>query len=169
MRKFLVNLTLNYYTIYRTTFVLALNDVENISFFENIVIVRVSYNRVHSVLHPHIQTVSWQGSAATFNIECLSHYLSTHFKPLCTNMYHIGLSDGAMLSYALRVKIYGATYIISDVLWYPTTIIWLWNFWFFDPSTSMFWFCTTLVSKQLRVTSVWETYTTCRCFKVVGI
>ncbi len=31
------------------------------------------------------------------------------------NMYHIGLSDGAVLHYALRLKIYGATTVFMYI------------------------------------------------------
>ncbi len=46
-----------------------------------------------------------------FNIESLSHTLSTRFEPLYTNMYHIDLSDGAVSCYVPRLEIYGAIYV----------------------------------------------------------
>ncbi len=48
-----------------------------------------------------------------FNIEGLSHTLLTHFEPLYMNMYHIGPLDGTVSRYTLRLKIYGATSILT--------------------------------------------------------
>ncbi len=47
----------------------------------------------------------WAISCTLFNIESLSYTLSTHFEALYMNKYHIGLSDGAMLRYMLRLEI----------------------------------------------------------------
>ncbi len=48
-----------------------------------------------------------------FNVESLFHVLITCFELLYTNMYHIGLLDGAVLHYAFRLEIYGATSVYS--------------------------------------------------------
>ncbi len=50
-----------------------------------------------------------------FNAESLSHAFSTHFEPLYTNIYHVGPSDGAVLRYVLRLKIYGATSVFTKL------------------------------------------------------
>ncbi len=44
-----------------------------------------------------------------FNVESLPHTLSTCFEPLYANMYHIGLSDGAVSHCTLWLEISGAT------------------------------------------------------------
>ncbi len=49
-----------------------------------------------------------------FIIESSFRVLSTRFEPLYMNMYHIGLSDGAVSPYALRLKIYGATFVVKQ-------------------------------------------------------
>ncbi len=36
------------------------------------------------------------------------------FEAVYTNVYHIGPSDGAMSRYALRLEIYGATYVYRE-------------------------------------------------------
>ncbi len=51
----------------------------------------------------------WAVSRILFNIESLSHTLSTHFEPLNKSMYHVGLSDGTVSHSAVRLKIYGTT------------------------------------------------------------
>ncbi len=48
-------------------------------------------------------------SRTVFNVESLYRTVSTHFEPLYTSMYHIGLSDGAVSHYTLKFEIYGAT------------------------------------------------------------
>ncbi len=93
------------HTIHNTTFVLTLNDTENIPLSENIVVVSVLFTTFPH-FHPKIQIVDWQGSATRrwqyepygtlFNVESLSCVLSTRFEPIYTNVYHIGKLDGTV-------------------------------------------------------------------------
>ncbi len=63
-----------------------------------------------------------------FNIEKLSCALSTRFEPLYTNMYHIDPSDGAVLRYALTLKIYGVTSVYrSQMSLHEVLIRIMWN------------------------------------------
>ncbi len=110
-------------TIHRTTFVLALNNAENIHPSENIVIACVSFT---SVPPPPSKDNSWLTgvshqtltiraiSCTLFYVESLSCTLSTCFELLYMNMYHIGLSDGTVSHYMLRLKIYWAPLYLRE-------------------------------------------------------
>ncbi len=47
-------------------------------------------------------------------VESSSQAFSAHFEPLCVNMYHTSLSDGAVSHYALRLEIYGANSYVLE-------------------------------------------------------
>ncbi len=46
-----------------------------------------------------------------FTVESSFHALLTRYELLYTNMYLIGPSDGAVSHYALRLEIYGTTFV----------------------------------------------------------
>ncbi len=73
------------------------------------------------IIHPHIplhlktQTVGWWGRLLDSTIWAVSHTLfniESHFEPPYINIYHIGLSDGAVSCYTHRLEIYGAALVI---------------------------------------------------------
>ncbi len=103
-------------TILHTTFVLALNDAENISLSEYIVIVWVLFTCITEDIDNWLtgfcrQTLTIQAvSHMPFNVESLFYALSTCSEPLFKNISYIcPSSDDTMSRYVLRLKICRAT------------------------------------------------------------
>ncbi len=88
-----------------------------------------SLPKLYTWQHCHHEILTMQAVSRTlFNVESLSHTLSTHFELIYTNMYHTGPSEGAVSGYTLRLKIYVAN-IIQGILNFYENFFWLhWRF-----------------------------------------